>query len=212
MPGTRCAVGVCNNIYAKTYKFPEEAFVAYHCFPKDKLIRRIWIQRCRRKDKINPNKSYICSSHFTASDYDPDLKGILKRGAIPSRNLLANDKRIVRFDYNNTGRSKRLFKRNNEKIVQTALENVTCCKEEGVLKNDPEKMYTLEHNCLNFENDVPSAWVKVELDCTRDDCLTDENEVVDEQIKVEMDSTQYDCFIEGNKILNQRIKIEPEST
>jgi hypothetical protein len=88
---TRCTVATCKNSSAKTGKS-----VIYHSFPKDKLVRAVWVQRCKRAGKWNPNSCHVCSNHFTDGDYERDLKGELlkiplkkklKVGAVPSINL-----------------------------------------------------------------------------------------------------------------------------
>lgn len=46
-------------------------------FPKDRKIQKIWIQKCKRKDKFNPATSFICSEHFCAEDFFRDMKAEL---------------------------------------------------------------------------------------------------------------------------------------
>ncbi|CAG9769615.1 unnamed protein product [Ceutorhynchus assimilis] len=106
MPGTRCAVYGCSNNYFAQKKSTRK--YSMHRFPKEKdlaskSIRNEWILRCKRKDKLNPDTSYICSAHFTENDYERDLqnellgrplKRVLKKTAIP-RLLLYNEKPLT---------------------------------------------------------------------------------------------------------------------
>lgn len=100
MPGTRCAVAMCNNNRKATKKANLQ--IKYHSFPKEKSIRNIWIQRCRRDGKWNASTSYVCSAHFQSTDYQRDLKAellnlppkqILNLNAVPS--LFLNTRNIA---------------------------------------------------------------------------------------------------------------------
>ncbi|XP_014210112.1 uncharacterized protein LOC106640553 [Copidosoma floridanum] len=86
MPGTRCAVAVCNNSLVKTKQAGMD--VKYHQFPKNQYIRNIWIQKCRRGGEWNPNSCHVCSIHFTKNDYKKDAYYIrtkhLRPTAIPT--------------------------------------------------------------------------------------------------------------------------------
>lgn len=84
-----CAVAICNS--------PRNKDIIYHVFPKDEVISKQWIVKCKRQDKINTKFASICSSHFLPSDYERDLKNellglplkkTLKPDAIPSQNLV----------------------------------------------------------------------------------------------------------------------------
>ncbi|MBM3939223.1 MAG: THAP domain-containing protein [Sphingomonadales bacterium] len=84
--GNICAVAICPS--------PQDA--SYHHFPKDELLRKIWSERCFRKDPINPNTAKICSNHFSTDDFIRDLQAELlgqsrrrqlQKGAVPSKNL-----------------------------------------------------------------------------------------------------------------------------
>ena len=81
-----CSVAVCPS--------PKEA--SYFRFPKDLSIQKIWIDLCKRQDKINPTTARICSAHFKDEDFERDLRNellnipvrkLLKKNAIPSQNL-----------------------------------------------------------------------------------------------------------------------------
>lgn len=70
---------------------------SYHLFPRDPVLRNIWVEACHRKDNFNPERSIVCSNHFLPSDYEHHLmnellqkqsKKILKKGAVPTQNLL----------------------------------------------------------------------------------------------------------------------------
>jgi hypothetical protein len=80
MPGTRCAVYGCNNTYIKQKEMAEKC--SFHRFPKardlvSQTIRKEWILRCKREDKLNPDTSYICSVHFTENDYERNFQNEL---------------------------------------------------------------------------------------------------------------------------------------
>ncbi len=82
-----CAVASCKN--------PD--FVIYHQFPKDKKLQKIWLNACRRQDKVNVRSASICERHFHEEKYERDLKHELlnlplrkklKKDAVPTLNLL----------------------------------------------------------------------------------------------------------------------------
>ena len=84
--GNTCAVAICPS--------PQDA--SYHHFPKDLKLKKIWTDRCNRKDNINPQTAKICSEHFKQEDFIRDLQAELlgqprRRRLhpeyIPSRNL-----------------------------------------------------------------------------------------------------------------------------
>lgn len=83
MPGQYCAVALCkstthNRITLKN----DDAYLIFHSFPKahdlvSSTMRREWINRCKRRNKLNPTTSAICSLHFTQNDYERDLQNEL---------------------------------------------------------------------------------------------------------------------------------------
>ncbi|XP_023316341.1 uncharacterized protein LOC106647986 [Trichogramma pretiosum] len=75
MPGLRCTVAVCNNSYEKTKKAGMN--IRYHTFPKKQPLKNIWIQKCRRAGRWNPNSCHVCSIHFTDDDYKPSVQSEL---------------------------------------------------------------------------------------------------------------------------------------
>lgn len=94
MPGTRCAVGACNNSIVKTKHLSK--IVTYFSFPRDENLSNIWVEKCQREKPINPRSSTVCSEHFKEEDFLRNLraellgmrvKKLLKRGAIPSLKL-----------------------------------------------------------------------------------------------------------------------------
>ena len=68
----------------------------YFSFPKDPIVREVWVKRCSRADAINTKNARICSEHFTKEDYIDDMKARLlnidspcsqrnlKKDAVPS--------------------------------------------------------------------------------------------------------------------------------
>ena len=37
----------------------------YHSFPKNAILRNIWVKKCRRSDGVNPNTTRTCSLYFS---------------------------------------------------------------------------------------------------------------------------------------------------
>jgi len=72
MPGTRCAVAICQNSLQATKK--KNLNISYHTFPKDPKLCNAWINACRRKDEWNPKTSTICSVHFLENQFEVDLR------------------------------------------------------------------------------------------------------------------------------------------
>ena len=81
-----CAVKCCKN----------PSGVKYFTFPKDPEIRKVWIQRCKRKVDFVTRRRSVCETHFREKDFKPDLmstllglpaKKELKDDAVPSLNL-----------------------------------------------------------------------------------------------------------------------------
>lgn len=135
MPGELCAVAVCNNSRVKTRELPSDRpKILYHRFPKNCELAKQWAHRCKRADKsFNPVTSSICSEHFTALDYERDLKAellnitpkrVLKSDAIPSINLdLKPATDSVNVPENND-RETRKKSRESKKLVETLVEEV----------------------------------------------------------------------------------------
>ena len=81
-----CSVAICPS--------PKDA--SYYRFPKDISHQKIWIELCKRQDKVNPTTARMCSLHFNDSDFERDLRNellnlpvrkLLKPNSIPSKNL-----------------------------------------------------------------------------------------------------------------------------
>ncbi len=62
-----CAIASCSN--------PDD--VSYFTFPKDDTVKKIWVRKCKRSDNFNPETSRICEKHFTADDFERNLKSEL---------------------------------------------------------------------------------------------------------------------------------------
>lgn len=65
--------------------------VTFHRIPKDKKIRKLWVQALHRIDPLTkkpwqPTKySYICSQHFRSEDFDRTGQTVrLKQNVVPS--------------------------------------------------------------------------------------------------------------------------------
>lgn len=122
---TRCTVATCKNSSAKT-----DRNVIYHSFPKNKSVRDVWIQKCKRDGKWNPGACHVCSAHFTQEDYERDLKGELlkiplkkqlKFGAVPSVNLPSIQLQNVHKN-DAIKRKDRLLRRESKKLVTELLQ------------------------------------------------------------------------------------------
>ncbi len=85
-----CAFG-CNN----SDKSRQQHGLSFHRFPKDLTVRKQWVHALRLQSlPANFDKTgRVCSAHFTASDFQRDLKAELlcessrrklKEGAVPS--------------------------------------------------------------------------------------------------------------------------------
>ena len=68
MPSS-CAVFGCKN-----RKSGVTRHLRFFPFPKNSEMSRVWVQKCYRSDKFNPKTHTICSSHFTTSQYEDNLK------------------------------------------------------------------------------------------------------------------------------------------
>lgn len=98
MPGSPCAVVDCNNSYGKTKRSGDN--ISYHNFPKDKQLKKLWVAACRRKDRWEPDKSLICSAHFTADDFELDFRSQLlniktKRRLKASGKMIPNSNLVI---------------------------------------------------------------------------------------------------------------------
>lgn len=67
-------------------------------FPNDKIISKLWIEACGRKDIFKTKNARVCSRHFKASDYARNLREellnyrnknhrMISKTAIPSKHL-----------------------------------------------------------------------------------------------------------------------------
>lgn len=84
MPGMRCTVGVCNNSRLGVKQSGKE--VCFYRFPKNKSLRQIWVQKCKRGGKWDPENCRVCSEHFTEEDYERDLQAELLN--LPAKRIL----------------------------------------------------------------------------------------------------------------------------
>lgn len=84
MPGSRCAVKVCNNSHIKTREY-KKLNISYHTFPKDDKTFEAWCKACDREDDWNPKTSLICSVHFLDEDFDTSCQSSVMGGKIKRR-------------------------------------------------------------------------------------------------------------------------------
>ena len=118
----RCAIFGCNNDN-QVKAFQKD--IRFFRFPKDNVTRQLWVIPCCRSDSFNELNARICSKHFTADDYERNLKfellnylpkqGLkLKAGAVPSLFLPKGKS----FNTKNTPRQQRALKRQSAKLVK----------------------------------------------------------------------------------------------
>ena len=89
---SNCAVYGCDNDAKKK----DGKDFKFFTFPKDPIVRELWVKRCCRADAINTKYARICSAHFSKEDYIDDMKARLlnidsscrkrnlKKDAVPS--------------------------------------------------------------------------------------------------------------------------------
>ena len=77
MPGIRYTVGVCNNSRLSAKKSGKD--ICFYRFPKDKNLRKMWIQKCKRDGKWDPENCRVYSDHFTEEDYDLEAARVFLR-------------------------------------------------------------------------------------------------------------------------------------
>ncbi|KAF0297803.1 Transposable element P transposase [Amphibalanus amphitrite] len=80
----------------------QDSNVILHRIPRDAERAVKWVQACKRENLLNPQKSFVCSKHFTSDDYERDLqfellhpdvdpiqnmKRKLKLSAVPSKEI-----------------------------------------------------------------------------------------------------------------------------
>ena len=72
----------------------EHKDIAFHKFPSNNpQTLAIWIKACQQEEAFSTKCSVLCEDHFVPTDYagyannKPVKRKILKRGAVPSRNL-----------------------------------------------------------------------------------------------------------------------------
>lgn len=84
-----CSVYGCFNTKRRTKQ--SDSNIRYYRFPKNEKQRQIWINMCRRADKINPDHAVICSVHFTVDDLKDDAKSRLLGTATPRTQRVLKD-------------------------------------------------------------------------------------------------------------------------
>lgn len=165
-----CAVFSCSNHGKKT----KGQGIIYHSFPKDVNLRKAWIVKCKRLDKLNVAHARICSNHFNPSDYEDDIRNRLlgleerkklKPTAIPSSNLTINE---ADEKHDTSARNERKRKRTVLKHALDRLESL-----------DAKKIRQSE----GVEFDVRKVNVMSEVNkCSVCENLKKENEVLQEKV------------------------------
>ncbi|GBO10100.1 hypothetical protein AVEN_31587-1 [Araneus ventricosus] len=134
-----CAVATCPNYHRKT----KGKGVIYHMFPVCPNLNKIWISKCKRKDRINVKYARICSDHFRPSDYMDDMKNrllglnqkkILKPDAVPSVNLPLKD--------NGEDVSSRSERKRKRSILQEAKIRLKCLSPKKACETSATEPFT----------------------------------------------------------------------
>lgn len=160
MPGMRCAVAVCSNSYFKTRNRTDG--VSYFRFPKQENLRRLWVERCKRKDKFNPDTSYICSDHFRDDDFITNLrtelmgskqKKFIGKNVVPSIKLLPH---MYKQDETKPARKDRSKEKEKIDMVTNLLQNAA----PGT--SDADEMAEQTHNSTSLQREAENIDYKSE--------------------------------------------------
>lgn len=123
----RCAVVGCKTDY-QSKNFAKE--LMFFRFPNDNTLRKLWLNACKRADKVNVENARICSKHFDKNSYERNLKfellgysarnrRLLKRDALPTLNLPMIK---VKESTSNINRGERFDRRHRSKFVENILQ------------------------------------------------------------------------------------------
>ncbi|KAL5239126.1 hypothetical protein ACI65C_006536 [Semiaphis heraclei] len=163
MPGTRCAVAICQNSLQATKK--KNLNISYHTFPKDPKLCNTWINACQRKDEWNPKTSTICSVHFLENQFEVDLR------TVPTQNLKENSLSNISTDL--TSRQVRANKRHNATIVKNLIHptenNDNAQGDDDLTHEDQDKLYGVSPALIDeyIEEKINSGPLKELLKVTR---------------------------------------------
>ncbi|XP_072394343.1 THAP domain-containing protein 1-like isoform X2 [Diabrotica undecimpunctata] len=123
----RCAVfGCSSDNQSKRNPCPDTRFFR---FPKEENLIKQWVHATGRKDKLNPKTSYICSKHFTETDFYTNLKHQLlnyrpknyrglKKDVVPNKNLPMV---MVKPEVSRIGHGGALKKRQRKQVIDELL-------------------------------------------------------------------------------------------
>jgi len=149
MPG--CAVAGCSNWHGKA-SCTDEA-LSFHRFPKDEALRKVWINRCCRKDEFNVDCTRICSKHFDDDCFIRDMRNellgqpsrrILKDDAIPSRHLPYKTSPVK-----SPSRAQRALKRKSKCMLDDLLaSSTTSSSNQHVQHDDQHEVGYEENSCV----------------------------------------------------------------
>ena len=69
----------------------------FFSYPKNPVIRAVWLEKSGRKDAFNPENGRVCSEHFLPEDFDPSYfvkkklmpatRATLRKDVVPSQRL-----------------------------------------------------------------------------------------------------------------------------
>ena len=187
---SHCAIAGCSNNSRRTADNK-----SFHRFPKYDTLRRVWINRCCRKDALNVATARVCSEHFEDSCFIRDLQSELM-GLSKSRRILSDDAvPTKRLPYKTSpvkspSRSRRAQKRHAKSLIDDLMNEDI---EEGC---SPD-----QHPCTSSSsNSQPESCSQ----CQR--LLTDNDRLRDECRRLEIKLNSLKSELEREKRrLNSRI-------
>lgn len=121
----RCSLALCkSDNMCKNF----DKKVMFFRFPTDPNLQKVWINVCKRKNRINVKYARVCSKHFSEDSYERNLRyellgcatknrRLLKADAVPSMNLTNNST----IKPQSGSRKDRLSKRSQSKLVNEIL-------------------------------------------------------------------------------------------
>ncbi|KAJ8974061.1 hypothetical protein NQ317_016198 [Molorchus minor] len=154
--GKRCSLGFCKSQEGK------DKTISFFSFPKDIRRRNVWIQKCNRTDKINPDYARICSLHFLPTDFERNLKAELlnlparkklKPDAVPSQ-LLKSEDTAVPITPRDDRTAKREGKRLVHRLVTLAEESCTSQLETKIIQDESTNKALLNYEIDKLNNEV----------------------------------------------------------
>ncbi|KAL4122911.1 hypothetical protein QTP88_015162 [Uroleucon formosanum] len=136
-------------------------------FPKDSVVQKEWVRKCKKADSWNPRTVFICSNHFSSKDFVHNLKDELlpgkhKRrllpGVVPTLNLPHDSRPSVSVINRKSKMVAKLSKQSHNQIIgQSMVENseelLTECHADHLTENAnsvPDYEITMSINAQNL--------------------------------------------------------------